>query len=92
MSKKKGKSISKIREYLAEIDEDFLLIDDRDSAIIGIGKRCGMPDVVVYDQDKLIKSFMKDGMTFEEAIEWIDYNIIGAYVGERTPIVVEKIC
>jgi hypothetical protein len=26
-------------------------------------------------------------MSFEEAIEWIAFNVEGAYVGENTPIV-----
>jgi len=29
----------------------------------------------------------QDGMTEEEAIEFIDFNIVGAYVGESTPII-----
>jgi hypothetical protein len=28
----------------------------------------------------------RDGMTHEEAIEFFDFNIAGAYVGEYTPI------
>jgi len=28
-------------------------------------------------------------MTVEEAIEYIDYNIVGAFVGERTPMLLE---
>jgi len=27
--------------------------------------------------------------TEEEAIEWVDYNVVGAYVGEGTPIFVK---
>ena len=30
----------------------------------------------------------KDGMEEEEAIEWIEFNIIGAWVGAGTPIIV----
>jgi hypothetical protein len=30
----------------------------------------------------------RDGMTSEEAMEYIDYNCVGAWVGENTPIIV----
>jgi hypothetical protein len=30
-------------------------------------------------------------MSYEEAIEWYDFNIIGAYVGEKTPVFMESI-
>jgi hypothetical protein len=30
----------------------------------------------------------RDGMEYEEAEEYIEYNCIGAWVGERTPIIV----
>jgi hypothetical protein len=31
----------------------------------------------------------RDNMELEEAIEYIDYNCIGAWMGELTPIIVE---
>ena len=31
---------------------------------------------------------MKDGMSFEDAREFIEFNIEGAYVGEHTPVLV----
>ncbi len=63
---------------------------DCDSAIIGVAARCGMRSVVCYDYDKLVEHFMSCGMTDEEAIEWIDHNILGAYVGEYTPIILHR--
>jgi hypothetical protein len=41
----------------------------------------------VYDGDKMVEHFMEQGMTEEEAHEWIDFNVEGAYVGESTPII-----
>lgn len=41
----------------------------------------------VYDAEKVIKALMIfDSMTYDEALEYFDYNIAGAYVGEETPI------
>jgi hypothetical protein len=41
----------------------------------------------VYDGNKMVEHFVKHGMTEEEAMEWISFNVEGAYVGESTPIV-----
>ena len=42
---------------------------------------------VVYSVNKIVETFMeRDGMTDEEAIEFFDFNVDGAHVGEYTPI------
>lgn len=67
---------------LIERDEDFLVLDGLDDAIIGILERCGEEGVVLYDRAKILKKLMeRDGMTFEEALEWYGYNIVSAYMG-----------
>jgi len=58
-----------------------------DDAIVGLGHRCGCDTVVVYDYDKLVDVFIQQGMDEEESIEWIDYNILGAWVGDDTSII-----
>ena len=58
-----------------------------DEAIVGLGHRCGCDTVVVYDYDKLVDVFIQQGMDEEESIEWIDFNILGAWIGEDTPMV-----
>jgi hypothetical protein len=70
--------------------EGLLFADGFDEAIIGVAERIGMEAVVAYDIDKIIEILSRD-MTEEEAIEYFDFNIIGAYVGERTPIYVNTI-
>ena len=45
---------------------------------------------VVYSTAKIIEILMKrDGMTYETAREFFDFNIIGGYTGIHTPICVE---
>jgi hypothetical protein len=41
----------------------------------------------VYSGNKMVEIFVSQGMTEEEALEWISFNVEGAYVGESTPIV-----
>lgn len=80
-----------LREILADIDEELILWDGFDEAVIGIGERCGMT-VVVYDLELIIETLMESSQcTYEEAYEYYDFNILGSYVGEKTPIVVDSI-
>ena len=67
-----------------------LLLTGADSAIVGWIHRCGDVPIVVYDRARLVKHFVKEGMTDEEAEEWISFNIEGAWVGKGTPGVLNK--
>jgi hypothetical protein len=66
--------------------------DDLDDSIIGqasIWNGNKRVEVLVYDADKMIKVFVdRDGMSEEEANEYIVFNIEGAYIGEDTPVLV----
>jgi hypothetical protein len=67
---------------------ETLIADGFDEAIIGIGRQFNK-QLVIYDEDKCIQILMeRDGMTDEEAIEFFEFNVVGAYVGEHTPIYV----
>ena len=45
-----------------------------------------MESVLLYDTDTMIEKMMsQDGMSYQEAIEYFDYNIKGAWMGEGTP-------
>jgi hypothetical protein len=82
-----------IREEILDIAVDgvlFLETPDFDSAIIGVASRCGMEDVVAYDSEKIIKILMRY-MSESEAVEYFLYNIVGSYVGEKTPVFVTLI-
>lgn len=67
--------------------DDTLKIDGADAAIIGYAQRCGEPVVVVYDYQRLVAVFMQHGMDEEQSREWVDVNIVGAWMGKGTPIV-----
>ena len=67
--------------------EAVLQIDGAEQAIIGIAHRCGQIPLLVYSREKLEQHFVEQGMTFEEASEWISFNIEGAWLGEGTPII-----
>ena len=77
-----------IREELAEHNEEMLFLDPPeqfDKCLVGVVNRYGMEPVACYDYEKIIDMLMEDGCTHEEAIDYFEYNIIGAWVGESTP-------
>ena len=80
------------REALAEVyGDDLLFADGFDGAIIGIadGHDSGR---VIYDYEKMIEVFMeREDATYSEAVEWLDFNTVGSYVGEQTPIYLRRI-
>ena len=65
--------------------------DGFDSAIIGVGERNNTDSMIVYDYDKMINVLVtRDSMTHEEAEEYLDFNVLGAWIGDTTPIIVNK--
>lgn len=65
-------------------DVDVLLADGFDNALIGM---CSVTYRAIYDYEKMIDILIEDeGMTSLDAIEHLSYNVLGAYVGEMTPI------
>lgn len=72
-------------------DDDLLLFaDGLDDALIGVVERFGMPPVALYDRDKVIEHFAAEAgddteEPYLEAEEHFGFNVIGAWVGERTP-------
>jgi hypothetical protein len=89
-----GKEENKLSPEIEEMLEDSpaLKADGLDDAVIGIGYRCGQPDLLVYDVDKVLDILVeRDGMSYEEAREFFDFNIGGAWMGEGTPVWLEHL-
>ena len=83
-----------IREYLEPMFEGLLYLSEPefDAAIVGVADRIGMETVVVYDTSKVIDILCeRDGMDRDMAAEYYEFNILGAYVGERTPIFINLV-
>jgi hypothetical protein len=73
-------------------EEKMVKADGFEDAIIGVGGRINMPEVLIYSYNKCVKILMKrDNFTHEEAIDWMNYNVVGSWVGETTPIFVHEI-
>ena len=71
--------------------DDVLYADDLDYALIG-HTLTGEHMLAVYDYWRCVEWFEQTtDMSYQEAIEWVDFNVTGAFVGPQTPIFIETI-
>jgi hypothetical protein len=72
---------------LHEMYDGLMIMDYFDNCIIGVIKGIGNEDKVCYSYKKVIAKLMReDEMSEEDAIEHFYFNMMGAYVGEHTPV------
>jgi len=76
---------SHIRDIMGSGDPDLMFADGFDDAILGVCDRFGQGSVVAYDYRRCIDILVISGMSNDEAVEYFDFNVIGAWVGDRTP-------
>lgn len=70
-------------------NEEALLANGFNSALIG---NCARTFSAIYSLSKMIDVLiLEQGMDYEEAREYLDFNVIGAYVGKYTPIYLNDI-
>lgn len=69
----------------------MILFDSYDDAIIGVAtvwRDSSLRDVVVYDGMKIVRKMVtRDKMSFEDALEYVGFNMEGGYLGKTTPII-----
>jgi hypothetical protein len=61
-----------IEEIKSNLVDGAVILDNCDEAIMGATTN----GVLVYSHTKLVEVFKKQGMSEEESIDWIDYNVI----------------
>jgi hypothetical protein len=81
------KKIDQLHEMYPELE--FLQADGFDDAIIGLEPLSGK---VIYDIDLMIEVLVtQEELSHQDAIEYLDYNVLNAYVGENTPIYIQTL-
>ena len=78
-----------IEDLYSDDEPKILFADGYDKAIAGVvwdGERTR----VVYKTEGILKILMdRDSMTYDEAAEFFDFNVAGAYMGVDTPLYME---
>jgi hypothetical protein len=83
LQESKLKKQEELKSSIAEANELAMLVDGHDNALAG----WSTDGKAIYRVSDIIETLMeRDEMSYEEAMEYFDFNILGAYVGEYTPI------
>ena len=67
------------------MNEDAIRFHELDEAIIGTDHN----GFIVYDYDTMLALFCRQGMTTDEAVEWIDYNVLGTNAGNGLTVLMQ---
>lgn len=75
---------SEIHSLILDRNPEAILFDGLDECMIGMDSS----NRIVYCYDKIVKHFINSGMNEDDAVEWVDFNILNLHLGEYTPIIV----
>tara|TARA_R110000824_G_C14929363_1_gene648554 strand:+ start:121 stop:381 length:261 start_codon:yes stop_codon:yes gene_type:complete len=74
-------------EEISELNPDAMLADGFDKAILGMCIQFGGEPIVAYDYEKCIQILIdRDKLGRTEALDFMEFNVVGAYVGLNTPV------
>ena len=77
------KRLDELKQTISEHNPEARFADGFDNALMGYSSDMR----AIYSADQIVETLVeRDGMTPDEAIEYFEYNIECAYVGEYTPI------
>ena len=75
--------------FIADQYPESLTADGFDEAIIGFDASGGN---VIYDYNKCLKILMEShNMDYTDAQEYMEFNVVSAYVGDLTPYFMHKL-
>ena len=81
-----------IKDIMEEENPEALFADGFDDAIIGVCRKAGSEPVVTYSYDKCVEVLMnQQDMPYDDAIEWMEFNVVSAYMGPHTPVFIDLI-
>ena len=93
-----------IYEYLKEKSPEAILYDNCDSALVGTARLFREEqwvEVAIYSYEDLVEHFKIEFLSDKEtplseddaeveAMEWVDYNVAGGYLGIYTPLIINS--
>jgi len=79
-----------ILDIISDVNPKAMKADGFDDAILGMSTRIGDESLIAYDYDKCIE-ILQEEMSYEEAVEYMEFNVVGSYVGEGTPIFIKRL-
>ena len=97
MAKVKKKTLKeKLNDYFQDSEESVMLYDNYEDAFVGLGYQQYKGPIAIYDAKKCVEILIEEYMldpdcesrerAEEMAVEYFEYNSVGAWYGEGTPI------
>lgn len=84
--------MSTSKAFFNHINDEAVVFDGLDNAIIGTGGQHSSSQLVVYSARLIIEELKKqNGLTDEEATEHFYYNVASLNAGSGTPIIMWEI-
>jgi len=80
---------AKRNELAEQFGSDLMFAVNFDNSIIGVSMGISCGTKVVYDAEEMARTLViSEGMTEQEAWEYLEFNTFNAYIGDNTPIFV----
>ena len=75
-----------IDEWVSDVfpDTEVLIADGFEDAFVGVAFQCNNA-IPIFDYEKCLQILEDDGMSVEDAEEYLSFNVTGAWVGKNTP-------
>ena len=84
--KKQFDMVSYLEEHYNHDLDKILLADGFEEAFMGIVESFGTAPKACYNLEQCLDILMaRDNMTYDEAVEYLEFNVTQAYAGEHTP-------
>ena len=75
-----------LEEHYGHDLDKILLADGFEEAFMGVVESFGTVPKACYNLEQCLDILTtRDNMTYDEAVEYMNYNVTQAYVGEHTP-------
>ena len=71
--------------------DEIIVYPEFEEAFLGSLRKFGQTvPVAVYDYEKCLDILVKQGMDVIDAYEWLEVNTLGGYLGEGTPVLLNR--
>ncbi len=82
-----------VLDWLSETECEAMRLEPAvfyDPHIVGVAYRFNVGPVIAYDMKGILQAHVAEGMTYDEAVEFFNFNTIGSWVGEGTPMFIDR--
>jgi len=70
--------------------DDLIQYPEFTPYLVGVVERCGLPPAACYDRDAVLDHLTRELGSECDALEYFEFNILGAYVGPTTPFFLDR--